>query len=273
MPTYGVRKTLSAFLKNTKEPVALALSSGIDSSCLLMVLKDLGLSPLCVSFTLDDRTSTDFVGATKIANAFNCEFHPVILSTNADEICSDVQLIANLIHKFKVRPKTTIECLWPYLHVFRFLESRGIKTLVTGNGADGHFGLNKRAMIHFRTPTIKFQMFRSMYFSRPDCAQRQTLTALGSMHGVNVQLPFCDPAMFTLFEDASWDELNKPKQKEAIRQEFPELIPMNIRRHTNMQLGDSGIAEVIGASVIRKFAPSARSPLTVYNKLMRIADD
>ena len=166
--------------------------------------------------------------------------------------------------------KTKTECLWPFLYVCRFLESEGIGTLVTGHAAGGHFGTSKKAMIHYKTPKSKFQTFRSLFFRKPDFSQRQTLTALGSKHGVGVELPFGDPKMFSLFEDASWDDLNKPKQKQALRQEYPELDELKIKNNINFQLGDSGIADRISLCVRSRYASDARSAVTAYNRMASV---
>ena len=163
--------------------------------------------------------------------------------------------------------KTTIECILPWLFVFEVMAKHQLSNLVTGLSADGHFGLSKRAMIHYKEPKQKFQEFRSEYFSKPDVAQTKSLPLFGLRYGVNVLSPYFNKEVFDLYVDAEWAQLNKPRQKEAIRKEFPTLDGICENKHTNYQLGDSGIAELVGKVVKERVAPQAKSPIKAYNIL------
>jgi hypothetical protein len=78
--------------------------------------------------------------------------------------------------------------------------------------------------------------------------------------------PFHDPRVVAVFEHESWESLNRPVQKRPLREAFPEIA--HLPRHSNLQLGDSGIAETIGRAALRLDA-HARSPVKVYNALAR----
>jgi asparagine synthetase B (glutamine-hydrolysing) len=254
-------------IKTIDGDFAISTSGGIDSSSIVASALDLGLVPKIVSFTLENRLSTDFKAARKLAMYFGLPFIPVFLPTDHDVILDDVRWIV----KAGARKKTAIECLYPFLYVLRQLRAEGIGNLVTGSAADGHFALSKKAMIHFKEPKSLFQEFRTNYFKNPDAAQVATLTRIGKTYDVKVMAPYFHDEMFKLFVDKSWSELNKPRQKEAIRKHFPELDIFNIKIHINLQLGDSGIADQVGAAVIAKIAPYAKSPITAYNILAKQA--
>ena len=81
--------------------------------------------------------------------------------------------------------------------------------------------------------------------------------------------PYWAADVFKLYKNTSWEDVNKPRQKEAIRKEFPELDHLRLKNHINLQLGDSGIAETVGNAVRTKFRPTAKSPVSAYNFLWR----
>ena len=56
--------------------------------------------------------------------------------------------------------------------------------------------------------------------------------------------PYLDERVKDYFYQFTWDELNKPKQKQHIRDAFPELKKFgNIKPHLNLQLA-SGVDKV-----------------------------
>ena len=81
--------------------------------------------------------------------------------------------------------------------------------------------------------------------------------------------PYFHPWVFDLWIDKNWQELNKPRQKEAIKKYFPELDKFKIKPHTNLQLGDSKIAQRVGNAVISKYKPNAKSPVGIYNRIAK----
>ena len=81
--------------------------------------------------------------------------------------------------------------------------------------------------------------------------------------------PYFYPRVFDLWIDKNWQELNKPRQKEAIKKYFPELDKFKIKPHTNLQLGDSKIAQRVGNAVVSKYKPYAKSPVGIYNRIAK----
>jgi len=213
---------------------------------------------------LADRESADFVAGRKLANHFGFEFRPVILPVDTDVICGDV---IRLIRRYGARRKTAIECLWPYLHVLETLKSLNHSVLLTGNSADGHFALSRKAMVRYRVRESKeqFQLFRQHFYANPESSQIGFLHRIYSQENIQVHTPWFDPALFALFEDCTWEEVNKPRQKEVVRVEFPELDTLHIAGYSPLQLGDSGIASTVGDAVRRRYAPEAKSPIRAYN--------
>jgi asparagine synthetase B (glutamine-hydrolysing) len=262
----SLREILSAKIAAIPEkPIAVATSGGIDSSALVLAALDAGKKVTVASFSFSHESS-DFKAARALAKTFDLFFLPVLLQRNEAAIAHEVR---HLIEAWGVRKKAAVECLWPFLAAIRTVKGAGLDSLVVGSAADGHFALSKKAMIHHRYPKEKFQAFRKAYFENPDAAQVATLGSIGAASGVRILAPYHSREVFDVYSDSSWDDLNKPRQKEAIRREFPELDALKIARHTNLQLGDSRIAEVVGAAAIATYAPGAKSAVAAYNEVAR----
>ena len=258
-----LRDLFKQILSPLPNRIAVATSGGISSAALLASAIEAGKTPTVTSFTFEGHYSTDFLYAQKLANFFCANFEPVFLPTDQAEILASIRLLSKT---YKLKKKARIECTFPFLYLARVVKSLEISTLVTGLCDDGHFGLSKKAMIHFREPQEKFDAFRCDYFSNPDAAGRKGITEVCKDANVQIVNPYYDAKVFRLFIGRSWDELNKPRQKEAIRREYPELDRFNIPRHSNLQLGDSGIAERLGAAAIAA-VPGTRSAIAAYNRI------
>jgi len=258
-----LRDVFKEILSPLPNQIAVATSGGISSAALLASAVEAGKTPTVTSFTFEGHHSTDFLYAEKLADFFGAKFEPVYLPVDQSEILASIRLLAKT---YKLKKKARIECTFPFLYLAKVVQGLKISTLVTGLCDDGHFGLSKKAMIHFREPQEKFDAFRCDYFSNPDAAGRRGITQVCKDANVEIVNPYYDAKVFRLFIGRSWDELNKPRQKEAIRREYPELDRFNIPRHSNLQLGDSGIAERLGAAAIAA-VPGTRSAIAAYNRI------
>ena len=268
----NIRNTLASLIEPLPTSLPIATSGGIDSSSLTLAARDAGKEPIIVSFTLADRESSDFVAGRKLAGHFGFEFRPVLLPVDGDVICEDV---VRLIRCYGARRKTAIECLWPYLHVLKTLKSLNHSVLLTGNSADGHFALSRKAMVRYKVRESKeqFQRFRQHFYANPESSQIGFLHRIYGAEGVEIHTPWFEPAVFSLFEDCTWEDVNKPRQKEAVRSEFPELDELRIAGYSPLQLGDSGIAATVGDAVRRRYAPEAKSPVRAYNIIGRASGE
>lgn len=245
------------------DKIAIATSGGVDSCSLVVAALDAGKDVSIFSFTFDDFESTDFITARRVADHFDLPFFPVLLPRNREEICSGVK---HLINTYGVRGKVQVEVMWPFYFLFREVEKVNITQTLSGLAGDGHFGLSRKDAPG-RTSLSEFQQLRKVYFSNPNAGKSRDIGRMATDHGINFQHPYLDPKLFLFFLEKDYQELNKPRQKEGIRKEFPELDDLGVAKHTSLQLGDSRISQRIGAAVISKYAPHAKSPVYVYNRL------
>ena len=262
----NIRTVLHEILRPITTKIAVATSGGIDSASLVMAAKDLNKRQIIVSFTFDDFESHDFKSARLLAKHFNIDFLPVILPSDQNEIVNTVHY---LIKEIKCKKKSAIECMFPFVYLLKVLKENKIKTLVTGLAADGHFGLSKKAMIHYSKDDKKFKQLRQEYFSTFESAHIIRLYKLCHKYEIGLYNPYFYPRVFDLWINKNWQELNKPRQKEAIKKYFPELDKFKIKPHTNLLLGDSKIAQRVGSAVVSKYKPYAKSPVGIYNRIAK----
>ena len=262
----NIRTVLQEIIKPLPKQICVATSGGIDSSSVVMSALDVGKKVSIYSFSFWNKFSSDFRAAQKLSDEFDLRFVPVFLPTERDKI---VETVKHLIKKVGCKKKTAIECLFPFYFLVKQMKLLQDETLVTGVAADGHFGLSKKAMIHYSKDDQKFKKFRQDYFSNLESAGTKRLIKLCQQNKIQLCNPYFEPSVFSLWIDKNWEELNKPRQKEAIRMHYPELDCLKIKPHTNLQLGDSKIAETVGNAVISKYKPNSKSPIGIYNRIAK----
>lgn len=222
------------------DDIAVLLSGGIDSNVALLGLLELGVKPVAYSFTLDDRESTDFRLARANADALGVRFVPIILPTDLWTLMRDTTW---LVRSIGARKKTAVECGWPMMYAMQEITQANV---VTGIGADGNFGLSKKVMMHYAKSQAKFDAYRTDYYTDwylRNHGQTRTIGTLARHFGRKAHFPYFDKGCWSSFIGLSWDALNKPKEKMPLRLAFPKTSELQVKRHTNLQLGDSGIAE------------------------------
>lgn len=215
--------------------VAICLSAGVDSQSILFALLEANKNVVAYSFTLEDRESTDFKMARYVCELFEVPFVPVLLPVDVQQLKSDVLLLHD---KYKCRHKTEYECTWPFLYLYKLIRE---PVLAHGIGSDGHFCLSKKGMMHFRD---RIDVYRENYWKRINGGEKLQHEILAKQYNKIIFEPYKDKSIIEYFQGTSWDDVNRPKQKQPILNSFPEYFnKFKIYPHTNFQLGDSGISE------------------------------
>ena len=160
----AVANVLMEELANTPQNVALSLSGGIDSLSVMFSLLRLGRTVTAYSFRLDSVQSSDFSEARTWAARFDVKFVPVVLPVQVSQLKADIKV---LVEQYGLRRKTDIECAWAFLYLIPAVTE---SVLVTGSASDGHFGISKKAMIHFRHSAKQLDDYRRMTFANPNYA-------------------------------------------------------------------------------------------------------
>lgn len=253
-------ETLEPLTRNV-ESVAVLLSAGLDSNSCALALRALGKRVVAYSFTLDGWRSTDFRFARSNAKTFGFDFRPILLPRSIRDLKRDCRYLALI----GAQSKTDFECGWPMVRALREIDE---PIVVTGHGADSHFCLSKKGMMHYRNDRI--DEYRQERYSNPNVAHGALLAAEAKRHNKLLARPYFSDAMIETFRGTSWDEINKPRQKQPIIDAFPdEIRRLKFREHTNLQLGDSGIAEHFRILLDSDWNVSgAKTPTGIYNALV-----
>ncbi|WP_180953876.1 asparagine synthase-related protein [Bacillus sp. M6-12] len=265
MITEKIKHVLSSELSTINENVALLLSKGIDSSSLLFTLLEQGKSVTIYSFTLDYRESSDFKGAKKIAETFGVPFIPIYLPTDIELLKKDVLY---LIKEKGLKKKTEVECTWAMMYALKTIKET---VVVAGLGADGHFVISKKGCLHYKHTVELMNEFRNKLFSNPNYAQKEIVTQLAEEQGKKMILPYLSKNMIDSFKNTTWEELNKPKQKQVILDMYPAFFEqIKVYHHSNFQLGDSGIAEHFTSLMKSDWNQGkGKTVVSIYNAIAR----
>lgn len=254
------------WLRYSDRPVGVLLSAGVDSNSVLFACLELGLDVRAYSATLDNHESRDFKYARKTSEILGVPFVPVLLPTRPKHLKNYMKYAVGI----GARSKTDFECSWPMLYSMRKMAKDGIGHVLSATSADSHFALSKKANMHYKD---KVDLYRNLVFAKPNTGQRIIMRRVATQLGVTYFTPYDTTRMVSELYGHTWEELNKPKQKQPIRDSFPEYFSrISVTNHTNMQLGDSGIANHFKILLEdEEWNPGLKyvSVKGVYNELLR----
>lgn len=228
--------------------VAVLLSGGVDSLSVALAAHDVGKKVHPYTFYLDGEESYDAKTAREFSDSmgWNCKTI-VVPKTNLEDDW-------HRLVKHRCRKKTHFETVFPFLYVYPEINE---KYVLTGWGADGYFGVSKKAMMRYSNfnkkrnyvryckkhnqKRLNWNEFRIEYLDG-DCAGYKEHTRLAETYNKVHIAPYKDSMdIRNLLMSKSWQELNKPRQKEIIRKDFTELEKYgNIKQHQNLHL-NSGV--------------------------------
>lgn len=243
--------------------VGVFLSGGIDSAAILFAARAAGKQVAAYTFALAGRETEDYTRARRVCDLFRVPFRPVPLPADVPSLQRDLRQLKAL----GAASKTDYECAWPFLHAYRAVTERHA---ASGMGADGHFCISKKGMIHYRD---RIDDFRRGLYANPRYAQRPLHEAMAAAAGRVAVLPYLTDAMRAEFLGTTWDAVNRPRQKQPILDAFPDEFAayhraVGVRPHTNLQLGDSGIAAVFTQLLTSDWNRAGhKSVVGVYNAL------
>ena len=256
----NVHKVLMQYAQSIKNKnVAVLLSGGIDSASIMFSLLEAGKIVTAYSFMLDGRMSTDFKLARRNAEIFGCAFIAVFLPTDIAMLKDDCLQL----HALGARSKTDYECSWPMMYSYSQIKEQ---TIASGMAADGHFCISKKGMLHWRN---RIDAFRLALYSNPAYAQKPIHDRLAAIHNKQVVMPYLTKEMQAEFIGTTWDNINRPKQKQPILDAFPKQFKkIQVKPHMNLQLGDSRIAAHFERLLQTDYnAHNGKSVVGIYNRI------
>jgi len=218
--------------KNSKsDSVAVLMSGGVDSISCAFAAHRLGKKIHAYTFHLENDPSYDAMKAIEVAKIMNWGYTLIEVPTKNLE--NDFIYLATDI---ECKKKTHFECTFPFLYVYpRIKESE----IISGWAADGHYGISKKACMHYKEPKSKFDEFRVDYFkSNPAGFDHQI--NLANKYGKKFIAPYLESVVINFFRQYDWHELNEPFQKHHVVNSFPEFKTIGkFKKHINLQLGSN----------------------------------
>lgn len=263
MARLRVREALIREIKKVKPArVAVLLSGGIDSLAVALAAMHAGKRVSTYTVALEGRESTDLKSARRRSEIFRWPHTTVRLPLDLESLKAGLRDARD----FGAVLKTDYECSWPIMLAMDAVEEPAI---LTGHFADAPYALTKHAMIHYVRKGKLDEMREFAWRNRHDMDQWSILSGYAKHIGKTIHRPFCSLAFYKMFKGTTWDEINRPRQKQPILDAFPaSFARVKVRNHTNLQLGDSGIAKhfeiLLGSDWDVR---GAKTVTTIYNDL------
>jgi len=223
--------------------IAVLLSGGVDSVSVGLAAESAGKEVHAYSFHLDTHKSYDFLKAEEVSNLLGWKFTGIVVPTT--KLVDDWHRLV----KHGCRKKTHFETVFPFLYVYPEIVE---KYVLSGWIADAYFQPGKTAAMRYtsfakakkymkavhegKAPRVTWTQHRLNYIDG-DCAGLKEHTRLTESYNKIHITPYGDKKIRELLFKKTWQELNKPRQKEIIRKDFTELEKCgNIRQHQNLHL-------------------------------------
>ena len=214
--------------------VGILLSGGVDSLSLGFAAHRLGKKITAYTFHLEGDKSYDANKAEEVSKEFGWECKIVVVPTT--NLKDD---FLRLVRNYDCRKKTHFECTFPFLYVFPHIKE---SYLLSGIGADGYYGVSKKAVLHFKEPKEKFDQFRRNYFTPFNVTGFRQIEQLSNERDIKLVHPYIyHDDVREFFFKYDWFELNQPKQKQVVRDAFKEEFDRvtSVKDHINLQLGSN----------------------------------
>lgn len=171
----------------TDVPLGVLLSGGLDSSLIASITKRLlPKDSELHSFSVGvDTSAPDLIAAKKVADFIGTIHHNVVFSVE-----EGIESIKKIIWHLETYDVTTIRAATPMYFLSKYIKSTGIKTVLSGEGADEVFG--GYLYFHNAPNAIEFQkelIRRVQNLSTADCLRADKSTMA---HGIEARVPFLD---------------------------------------------------------------------------------
>lgn len=244
-----------------EDDIAIFLSGGVDSQTLLFALLEAGKNITAYSFSRDDYLSKDYISAKDVAKIFDIKFISVMLPTDEHSIKRDLLILHN---EYLCKTKIEYECFWPFMYVYPIIKEK----IVIG-GFEGNWGCARDYALHYK-PNI--QLYRKDDWMRANRSQRIQHYIAGDKFNIFPYFPYRAEEMFRLFYSSTYEDCNKPKEKQVLIDAYPEYFSkIKINYPMGLQLGKNGISELFEERLLNSNwnIHNYKSVVGIYNSVNR----
>mgnify|MGYP003542459455 FL=1 len=139
----------------------------------------------------------------------------------------------------RIDSKIHVEAFWVYRKI---IDTSKEKYIASGLAADLYFLVTKTACMHFKDKPDEYRHAKFPALLGPE-SQTGRLKEYCASVGKQWLSPWVSKRMLKEFDGTSWERVNKPAQKQPVREQFADYLEkVRIYQHTDMHKGDSGIA-------------------------------
>lgn len=224
---------LAECAKIRAKEVGCMISAGVDGISVAFACEELGKKVVAYSFRLDNRMPEDFRAGKARAKVFGWEFREILLPSDVENLKQDLVYLAEL----GCETQTDFECSWPFLYAIETIEERHI---ATGLGADMWFGLSRKDAVNW-VRKGKFTELRDNAWKTRGRHQEIVTDTHAKANDRVIHRPYMSKAIYLAIREATWDQVNRPREKQPIVDAFAKKFHrITLRPHTNFNLGDSG---------------------------------
>lgn len=198
-------------------PVALSLSGGTDSLCLLFTLLELKVRPTCYTYRVGDILTEDLKRAMYITAHYNLPLFVASIPDDLTQLLADVRVLVQRGYRGKVG----IQCMHGHMYLAKQVQER---VIYNGSGVDGLYGSYKQfALDGSARDKVLFDRHRRKHLDNPNDDAMEYQTKEYGLHGVKVAFPYRDSAVVRWLMERSYIDLMKPRYKWATVGEYPEF--------------------------------------------------
>ena len=186
------------------ENVAIFFSGGTDSLTCLFCCLELNIKPKLYTFHLEDYVSEDVKISKKVAEHFRLDIQIVSIKKNKNKLVNDIK---DLVKNHDVHNKIKLQILYPFPYI---LEKIDEKFVITGLTADTLYGTNYHSNM---TTSTEFNKLRKQAVLTDKLDGYTTLKKIVNNAEKKLVAPYRNQKVIDYFLKFSWNELNKPIQK------------------------------------------------------------
>lgn len=229
-----LRKLINTYIiKNikNKKDVALLFSGGMDSLSILLSCIELGIRPHLYTFALSNYESEDIIQSRKIAKIFDLDMTEIIIDVDECNLIDDIRFIIN---RFKVKKKTQIQCIHPFIYIIPQIQE---DVILTGLCADDLYG-TARSIAKYSKEKDVFNKIRLEKHKDVNASSFKQIKLLCEDHFKALLAPYKEDSNISeMMLKLSYIDLNSPKQKNIMYEAYKEELSKYklYRKSSNLQ--------------------------------------
>lgn len=201
--------------RSPQKKVALALSGGVDSCCILFSLIECGIKPALYCYKLAHQQSEDCKRARALAKYYGLNLTIAYIPTDLQLVLDDIKTLLRL----GVRGKVCLQCCQGHLHISPLVVE---DIIFNGSGIDALYG----SYTHYLKAGAQkskeiFDALRSKALAKPNDDGMLDQQKVYGLNKTEVIFPYRQSNVIKFLMAKSWDEINQPRRKSIIVDSYP----------------------------------------------------